>query len=84
MKPSSRTNKGRSLTTISQIKSDYLELKTKQYAKHGMFYSLDEITNRDFGLSLSNFMECEAEFIMKKVRAYVYKMVGKYFNNHCL
>lgn len=81
MKPSSRTKQGRSLIPMCQLKSDYLELKVRQYERFGINVSHANITTMDFGLTTSNFMECDAKVIMNKVRKYVYKMRGKYGNN---
>ncbi len=76
-----RNNKGRSLISSTEMKCQYIEFKAKQWLKNGRIASHVEIVNEDFGLTMTNFMNCEAKVIMNKVRVYVYKMRGKYGNN---
>ncbi len=77
MKPSSKN----SLTPLVQLKSDYLELRVRQYRRNGITVSHSYIADNDFGLTVSNFMECEAKVIIMILRKYVYKMRAKYGNN---
>lgn len=81
MKTSSRTEQGRSLMPMCQLKSDYLEYRVSQYKRFDINISHANIVLMDFELTPNEFMSWDIPSVIKKVRIYVTKMRGKYGNN---